>query len=140
MNSNKHHQINYIILVFIFLIIFISLFLKIYLLTALSILTGILYIPLFHSKNIKTNDERELTLRQQATDFTFSLFVPTLAISAFLFFFPSLSQLDVFSKGQFEYLESLGTIFTYLVLFLIIVYTIAYFVLINQTGGRRHEK
>ena len=140
MNSNKHHQINCSILVFISLIIFISLFLKIYLLTSLSILAGILYIPLFHSKNIKTNDERELTIRQKATDFTFSLFVPTLAISSFLFFFPSLNQLAVFSNGQFEYLESLGTIFAYLVLFLIIVYTIAYSILINQTGGRRHEK
>lgn len=140
MNSTKHHQINCSILIFIVLTILISIFLKIYLLTALALLTGILYISLFHSKNKKTYDERELTLRQQATDFTFSLFVPTLAISAFLFFFPSLSQLVVFSKGQFEYLESIGAIFSYLVLFLIFVYTVAYFVLLHQTGDRRYEK
>lgn len=140
MNSNKHHQINLSILLFIISTILISIFLNIYLLTAISILTGILYIPLFHSKNNKTYDERELGLRQQATDFTFSLFVPTIAISAFLFFFPSLSKLSVFSKGQFEYLESLGVIFTYLVLFLIFVYTIAYFILIHQTGDNHYEK
>lgn len=140
MNSNKHQQINQSILIFIVLTILISIFLKIYLLIALSLLTGILYVSLFHSKNKDTYDERELTLRQQATDFSFSLFVPTLAISAFLFFFPSLSQLAVFSKGQFEYLESIGTIFAYLILFLIIVYTFTYFVLIHQTGGRHHEK
>lgn len=140
MNSNKHHQINLSILIFIVLSILISIFLNIYLLTAISLLTGILYVSLFHSKNKKTYDERELYLRQQATDVTFSLFVPTLAISAFLFFFPSLSQLAVFSKGQFEYLESIGVIFSYLVLFLIFVYTIAYFILIHQTGINRHEK
>ncbi|MDD4785501.1 MAG: DUF2178 domain-containing protein [Candidatus Shapirobacteria bacterium] len=139
MNLKNHNKINFNISLFIVLSILISLILKIFLLTALSLLTGILYLALFHSKNKKIYDEREVSLRQKATDFTFSLFIPTLAISAFLFFFPSLSQLSVFSKGEFEYLESLGSIFIYLVLFLIAVYSITYFVLLNQIG-KNHEK
>jgi hypothetical protein len=134
MNLHNHSKINFTISLFIVLSILISLNLKIFLLTAVSLLTGVLYLALFHSKNTKIYDERELGLRQKATDFTFSLFIPTLAISAFLFFFPSLSRLSVFSKGEFDYLESLGSIFTYLILFLIAVYSITYFILIHQTG------
>jgi len=139
MKPQNHSKINFTISLFIVLSILISVILKIFLLTAVSLLTGILYLALFHSKNKKIYDEREVSLRQKATDFTFSLFIPTIAISAFLFFFPSLSQLAVFSKGEFEYLESLGSIFTYLVLFLITVYSITYFVLLHQTG-KNNEK
>lgn len=132
MTLKKYRQIKNFVLIFLSLIILISLSLKLFFLTSVSILTAVLFLSLVHSKNHKIFDEREVSLRQQATDFTYAIFLSTIAISSFLMLIPSFSGLSVFSRGEFLFLESLGIIFAYLTLFIIILYSLSYFFFSRQ--------
>nr|MCW1949094.1 hypothetical protein [Candidatus Shapirobacteria bacterium] len=76
----------------------------------------------------------------QATDFTFTIFLSTISLSAFLMLIPSYSGLSVFSRGEFLFLESLGVIFAYLTLFIIILYSVSYFFFSQKTGGKTDEE
>ncbi len=136
MNIKKYKQIRTIALLFIILIIAVSVFLKLYLLAIISIFTGILFLSLVHSDNKNLVDERELSIQEKAASFTYSIFAPTIAIGTFLLLIPSFSGLSVFSNGEFLFLESLGTIFAYLTLFLIALYSISYFFLSKKFGGK----
>lgn len=140
MTLKKYRQTKNLILVFLILILLVSFSLKLFLLTGFSLLTFILFISLISSKNQKIFDEREVGLRQQATDFTFTIFLSTISLSAFLMLIPSYSGLSVFSRGEFLFLESLGVIFAYLTLFIIILYSVSYFFFSQKTGGKTDEE
>lgn len=140
MNTKKYKQIRIIALLFVISIITISVFLKFYLLTIFSIFTGILFLSLVHTNNKNIVDERELSIQEKATDFTYSIFAPTIGIGAFILLIPSYSGLTVFSNGEFLFLESLGIIFAYLTLFLIALYSISYFFLAKKFGGKKDEE
>ncbi len=132
MTLKKYRQIKNSVLIFLSLIILISLSLQLFLLTGFSVLTFILFLSLISSKNQKIFDEREVNLRQQATDFTFTIFLSTISVSSFLMLIPSYSGLSVFSRGEFLFLETLGVIFAYLTLFIIILYSLSYFFFSRQ--------
>ncbi|MBU1117550.1 DUF2178 domain-containing protein [Patescibacteria group bacterium] len=140
MDIKKYKQIRFIAILFIISIITISVFLKLYLLTLVSIFTGIILFSLVHLSNKNIIDERELSIQEKAADFTYSIFGPTIGIGAFILLIPSFSNLSVFSKGEFLFLESLGTIFAFLTLFLITLYSISYFFLAKKFGGKKDEE
>lgn len=126
--------------VFIVLIIAVSILLKLYLLALAAVFTGILFLSLVYSNNKNLVDEREVSIQEKAADFTYSIFTPTIGIGAFLLLLPTRSGLAVFSKGEFLFLESLGTIFAYLTLFLIVLYSVSYFFLSQKFGGKKDEE
>jgi uncharacterized membrane protein len=140
MNTKKYKQAKIIATLFIISIIIVSVLLKIYLLTVVSIFTGILFLSLVHSKAKDILDERELTVQEKAADFTYAVFTPTIGLGAFFLLIPSCGKFEVFSKGEFLFLESLGIIFAYLTLFLITLYAISYFFLNRKYGGKTNEK
>lgn len=140
MNIKKYKQVRVIAIIFIISLIAVSIFLKLYLLTIVAIFTGILFTSLVHSDNKNLVDERELSIQEKAADFTYSIFAPTIGIGTFLLLIPSYSGIAVFSKGEFLFLESLGTIFAYLTLFLISLYSISYFFLSRKFGGKQDEE
>jgi hypothetical protein len=45
----------------------------------------------------------------------------------------------VFSKGEWQFTDALGIIFAYLTLFLITVYSLAYYFFNRQSGGAENE-
>ena len=140
MTLKKYRQTKNLVLIFLVLILLVSFSLKLFLLTGFSLLTFILFLSLISSKNQKIFDEREVSLRQQATDFTFTIFLSTISLSAFLMLIPSYSGLSVFSRGEFLFLESLGVIFAYLTLFIIVLYSVSYFIFKQKTGGKTDEE
>lgn len=140
MNIKKYKQIRIVAILFIISLIAVSIFLKLYLLTIIAIFTGILFLSLVHTDNKNLIDERELSIQEKAADFTYSIFAPTIGIGTFLLLIPTHSGLSVFSNGEFLFLESLGTIFGYLTLFLIVLYSVSYFFLTKKFGGKKDEE
>ena len=134
MTIKKYHQLKKGILIFLSIIFLLSLFLKIYFLSVISVLTAILFITLLHS-NQGSSDEREVNVRRQAVDFTFTILVSTLALGSFIMLLPLSTGWSVFSKGEYLYVESIGTIFAYLSISLIILYSLAYFFFNRKSGG-----
>ena len=140
MTLKKYRQTKNLVLIFLVLILLVSFSLKLFLLTGSSLLTFILFLSLISSKNQKIFDEREVSLRQQATDFTFTIFLSTISIASFLLLIPSYSGLSVFSRGEFLFLETLGVIFAYLTLFIIVLYSVSYFSFKQKIGGKTDEE
>lgn len=140
MNAKKYQQIRVVAIIFLFLLTATSAFLKLYLLTFLAVFTAILFLSLVRSNDRDIIDERELSIQEKAADFTYSIFAPTIGIGTFILLFPSHSKLAVFSNGDFLFLESLGTIFAYLTLFLIVLYSVSYFFLAHKFGGKNDEE
>jgi hypothetical protein len=138
MTIKKYHRLKKGILIFLFIIFSLSLFLKIYFLSVISVLTAILFIALFHSSQA-LSDEREVAVRRQAVDFTFTILVSTLSLGSFIMFLPLSTGWSVFSKGEFLYVEAIGTIFAYLSISLIILYSLAYFIFNRKSGGNNEK-
>lgn len=139
-NNKKYKQIRVIVFLFIGGIVLVSSLLDIYLLAIVGIVTGMLFLSLFRSKIKIKVDEREATVREKAAQLTYAIFAPTIGIGAFLLLIPANSGISVFSKGEFTYLESLGTVFAYLSLFLIAIYAISYHFLNKKYGGGGNEE
>ena len=140
MNIKKYKQVRLTAVLFIISIITVSIFLKLYFLTIIAIFTGIILLSFVHTNNKNLIDERELSIQEKAADFTYSIFAPTIGIGALLLLIPIHSGSVVFSNGEFLFLESLGTIFAYLTLFLIVLYSVSYFFLTKKFGGKKDEK
>lgn len=139
MTIKKYHQLKKGVLFFLFITFCLSFLLKIYFLSVISLLTIILFVTLLHSKG-RLSDEREITVRRQATDFTFTILVSTLAISSFILLLPLSTGWSVFSQGEYLYVESIGTIFAYLSIFIIMLYSLVYFFFNRKSGGNDNEK
>jgi len=139
MTLKKYHQLKREILIFLIAIFCLSLFLKIYFLSVVSILGIVLFVTLIYS-NKQLSDEREITVRRQAVDFAFTILISTLAISSFILILPLSTGWSVFDKGEYLYIESIGIIFAYLVISLIILYSLAYFFFNRKSGGNDNEK
>ncbi len=140
MDIKRYRQLRSAIILFIGAIITVATYLNSYFLTLVSILTGILFFILVRSKVKIKIDERETLIREKAAKLTYAIFAPTIGIGAFLLLIPYQDLSPVFAKGEFTYLESLGTILAYLTLFLIVVYAISYFFLNRKYGGAGNEK
>jgi uncharacterized membrane protein len=141
MISQKHYQrIIAITAIFIGLIVAIAVNSNSYILASVGIVTGMLFLTLIKSRVKVLIDERGKTIREKAAQITYAIFAPTIGIGSFLLLMPSHSGLSVFAKGEFLYLESLGTILAYLTLFLISLYAISYFFLNRKYGGGSDEE
>ncbi len=140
MSIKKYKQIRLATLFFIISILLVSVLFKLYLLTIITVFTGIVFLSFAHTNNQNYVDEMQLTIQEKATDFTYSIFTPTLAITTFFLLIPTHSGLSVFSKGDFLFLETLGVIFAYLTLFQIILYSFFFLYLSKKFGGKQDEE
>lgn len=140
MNHKKYRQLKLIVNFFVVVLIALSMLSKSYLLALVSIITGMLFISMVKVKAKIKADEREISIQQKAAQLAYSIFTPTLGIGAVILLVPVYSGLEVFDKGEFLFLESLGLIFAYLVLFLIVLYALSYHFLNRKYGGTSSEK
>jgi len=124
---------------FIFIIVILSITLNSYLLAITGVSTGLIFITLVRSKAKIKIDEREITVREKAAQMTYTIFTPTIGIGAFLILLFASGKLPT-AKNEFHYLESLGVIFAYLTLFLIVLYAISYYFLSRKYGGGSDEQ
>jgi len=140
MYSKKMDQIRIIIVIFIGAIIAMAFSSKSYFLSIASIITGLLFMIFARSKVKSKNDEREISIQEKAANMTYAIFTPVLGISALLMLVPVYSGLSVFRSGEYLYIESLGMVFAYLVLFMISIYAICYHFFNRKYGGGSSEE
>ena len=140
MSIKKFRQLRVIITFFVGIIVSISVINNRYPLAVAGVLTGMLFMIIVRSKTKIAIDEREKTIREKAAQITYAVFTPTIGIGAFLLLIPYRKLSPVFAKGEFSYLESLGTVLAYLALFLIAIYAVSYFYLNRKYGGSRGEE
>lgn len=140
MDEIKYKRLTAIAVTFTGAIVALAVSIDVYLLAAVGVVTGMLFLILVRSKAKIKIDEREASVREKAAQATYAIFAPTLGIGAFLLLLPSNSNFSVLSKGEFTYLESLGTIFAYLTLYLIVLYAISYHFFNRKYGGGGDEK
>jgi len=140
MDRKKYNQLRIVVALFVFAIVALAVTNNSYLLSAVGVITGMVFMILVRSKAKIKVDEREATVQEKATRMTYAIFAPTIGIGAFLLLIPSYSGISVFAKGEFVYLESLGMIFAYLTLFLISIYAISYYFLNRKYGGSNDEE
>jgi uncharacterized membrane protein len=139
MNIKRYRQIRALVAIFVGMIVAIAVTQDSYFLATAGVISGMLFMILARSKAKIRIDEREKTIREKAAQMTYAIFAPTIAIGAFLMLVPTHSGLSVFSKGEFDYLDSLGMVFAYLALFLIALYAISYKYLSRKYGGGSNE-
>ncbi len=140
MNRKSYKKIRVAVILFIALIVMISVEMESFVLATVAVLTGMIFMTFVRSRAKIKTDEREIAIREKAANITYAIFAPTIGISAFLMLFPVYSGLSVFSKGEFVYLESLGMVFAYLTLFIIVLYAISYLFLNKKYGGNGNEE
>ncbi len=140
MDRKKYRQLRIAVAFFVGMIVSIAVTKDSYLLAVAAVLTGMIFMILVRVKAKIRTDERELTIQEKAARLTYAIFAPTIGIASFLLLLPSKGGIDVFSKGEWLYIESLGMVFAYLTLFLIIIYAISYHFFNRKYGGGGNEK
>lgn len=140
MDRKKYNRLRIVITLFVSALVAMSVVRDSYLLAVAGVVTGMIFMALVRSRAKIKVDEREATIRDKAAHLTYAIFAPTIAIAAFLLLMPSNSNLSVFSKGEFAYIESLGMVFAYLSLFMIAIYSISYHFLNKKYGGGGDEE
>lgn len=127
MNRSKFSQIRVVVSLFVLLIVILAVLKNSYLLALIGLITGFILLVLARVKYKPQTDERQIFIHQKAAQATYAIFTPTLALASAILLFPSLSQLSVFSRGEFVFIDAIGTIFAYLSLFLILLYALLYY-------------
>jgi uncharacterized membrane protein len=140
MDRKKYKQLRIIVTLFIGVLVALAVVRDSYLLAVTGISTGMIFMVLMRSKAKIRTDERESTVQEKAARMTYAIFAPTIGIAAFLLLLPSKGGIDVFSKGEWLFTESLGMVFAYLVLFLITIYAISYHFFNRKYGGGGDEE
>ena len=139
MNIKRYRQLRAGVVVFVGAIIAVATRHS-FLLSFTAVVTGMLFLILARTKTKVRIDEREKTIREKSAQLTYAVFAPTLGIIALLLLIPSQSGISVFAKGEWVYIESLGTIFAYLSLLLIAIYSFSYYFLNRKYGGNTDEE
>jgi uncharacterized membrane protein len=140
MDRKKYRQLRAIVVFFVAAIVSLAVMRSSYLLASAGVLTGMIFMVLMRAKAKIRTDEREATVQEKAARMTYAIFTPTIGIAAFLLLLPSKGGIDVFSKGEWLFTESLGMVFAYLVLFLITIYAISYHFFNRKYGGVGDEE
>jgi len=140
MDGGKYRQFRVIVALFVGTIVGLATVRDSYLLATAGVLTGMVFVVLVRAKAKIKTDEREATIQDKAARMTYAIFTPTIGITAFLLLLPSKGGIDVFSKGEWLFTESLGMIFAYLTLFLIAIYAISYHFFNRKYGGGGNEE
>lgn len=136
MTEKRYRQVRALAIILVGAIVIVSVFKSSYLLASAGVFTGMIFLALVRSRTKAITDERLESVKEKAALVTYSIFVPTLGMGAFILLFPTLSRLSVFSKGDFIFLDSVGMIFAYLTLFLMAIYAISYYFLNRKYGGK----
>lgn len=139
MNNKKYKQLRIGAAFFVGAIVSVAVTKENFLLATVGVLTGMIFMSLVRSKAKVRTDERELSIQEKAARITYSIFTPILGLTAFLLFFPSKSGVGVFSKGEWLFTESIGMLLSYLTLFLMAIYAIAYYYFSKKFGGGGEE-
>ena len=140
MNRKRYKQLRVIVTIFVLGVVGIAITRNSYLLAIAGVLTGMVFMALVKSKAKIRTDERESAIQEKAAKMTYTIFAPTIGITAFLLLLPSKGGFSVFSKGEWLYIESLGMVFAYLTLFLIVIYAISYHFFSKKFGGGGNEE
>lgn len=140
MDRKKYKQLRVVVTLFVGAIVALAVVRDSYLLAITGVTTGMIFMVLMRSKAKIRTDERESTVQEKAARMTYTIFAPTIAIAAFLLLLPSKGGIDVFSKGEWLFTESLGMVFAYLTLFLITIYAISYNFFNRKYGGGGNEE
>lgn len=140
MDRKKYKQLRAVVAFFVSAIVGLSVIRDSYLLAVTGISTGMIFMVLVRTKAKIRTDEREATVQEKAAKMTYSIFTPTIGIAAFLLLLPSKAGISVFSKGEWLFVESLGMVFAYLALFLIVIYAISYHFFNKKFGGGGNEE
>ncbi len=140
MDRKKYKKLRVVVTFFVGAIVTLAVVRNSYLLATAGVLTGMVFMILVRAKAKIRTDEREKTIQEKAANLTYAIFAPTLGIGAFLLLLPSKGGISVFRNGEWLYIESLGMVFAYLTLFLIVVYAISYNFLNRKYGGGGSEE
>lgn len=140
MDRKIYHQLRASIVFFVGLLVSVSFVRSSYLLALSSILTGIFFMLLVRAKAKIKTDERELLIQEKSARLAYTIFAPTIGLASLFLLLPSKGGLDIFSRGEWLYLESIGMIFAYLSLFLITIYSISYHFFNHRYGGGQDEE
>lgn len=95
---------------------------------------------LVRSKAKPRTDERELLIQEKAARMTYAIFAPTIGIAAFLMMMPTFGSFSVLRNGEWLFIESLGMVFAYLTLFVMVLYAISYHFFNRKYGGGGDEE
>ncbi len=140
MKSKTYRQLRVLVSFFVVMIVAVAVFRESYLLLTVGVITGISFMMLVRSKiGIKT-DERELTVQEKAARLTYSIFAPTIGLTALLLLIPTKSGFSVFRNGEWLFVETTGMLLAYISLFLIIIYALSYHFFNRKFGGKTDEK
>ncbi len=135
MNRKRYTQFRVVVAFFIGLIVSVAVVRDWYLLAVAAVTTGMIFLALVRSRVKIRTDERERTIQEKAARITYMVVVPSFAIVALLLLLPSKGGLAVFSRGEWVFIESIGMIFAYISLLLIMVYAISYHLFNTKYGG-----
>lgn len=140
MDRKKYRQLRIAVAFFVGITVSIAVTRDSYLLATAGVLAGMVFMSLFRSKTKIRTDERELAIQEKAARLTYAIFAPTIGIASFFLLLPSKGGIDIFSKGEWIYVESLGMVFAYLILFLIVIYAISYHFFNRRYGGDGNDE
>lgn len=140
MERKTYRQLRVVVAFFVSIIVSVAVIRDSYLLAIVGVITGMVFMVLARSKAKIITDERELTIQEKAARMTYAIFAPTIGIAAFFMLLPTKGGISVFNKGEWQFVESLGMIFAYLTLFLIIIYAISYHFFNKKYGGGGNEE
>lgn len=140
MNRKKYKQLRVIVAFFVGAIVSLAVSRNSYLLAIIGVVTGMIFMAFARSKAKIKTDERESIIQDKAARMTYSIFAPTIGIAAFLLMLPTKGGIEVFSKGEWLFAESLGMVFAYLTLFMIAIYAISYHFFNRKYGGGGNEE
>lgn len=132
MSIKQYQQVRAAIAVFIGMIVSFATVRNSMVLAVVAVVTGMLFLSAVRAKVKIVIDEREQSVRQQAAQWTYAIFAPTLGLGSFVLF--------MFARDEYYYIEALAMVFSYLTLFLIALYAISYHFLNRKYGGKSDEE
>jgi len=106
---------------------------RVYALALSGLAIGILFLILVGRRNRILMDERAAMIQEKAARMTYAVFAPTIALGSFV-------MIVMGRANDSPYLESLGTVLFYLMLFLIILYGIFCRYYNRKLGGGDDEE
>jgi uncharacterized membrane protein len=140
MNRKRYKQLRALVTIIVSAIIGLAVIRNSYLLASAGVLTGMVFIVLVSTTAKIRTDERELAVQEKAAKMAYTIFAPTIGITAFFLLLPSKGGISVFRNGEWLYIESLGMVFAYLTLFLVAIYAISYHFFNRKYGGGGNEE
>lgn len=120
------------ITLFVLAVVVIAVVRNTYALAVAGALAGMVFIALARSKARVFVDEREKIVREKAARMIYTIFTPTIGLSAII--------LLLLDRNHLFYLEFIGIVLAYLTLFIIVLYAISYAFFDRKYGGEGDEK